>query len=421
MKEEELIKEKEVKQNWIIPLIIILIILLVISGTLAYLFYYKNAEKFINQVKNEIVSLNNNILEFKDYKGKDIKYNGNLVVNEVGPFNYSLSLSTKENIFNIDLNYGDDLNKLDGKIIYQDDNLYLNSNLLDKTLHIPTEEKFNIKDLEFLDIDYNYMYKKIVDAYFEGLKEAKLETKINNIKEKTYTIELDEISAKNANEKFEKLLMDDEKLKVLTDMFEMDNISFYPTGKIIVKVNTWTDKLIEYSFTNEFGKISGKYDGEKYTLENDEYNWELYKNKDSIRLYFLYLEKPIVTLKYDYNEKLELSISENNELLDFSLKKVDDNNYEFNINYQNGDNYIKLEGKIKAKDIYNYEITIDGQSNIEGNNINLSSSLNMTYGDNLVSKVALNNVGEVEDLTEEDLLSIMMNLTNILGISEGDF
>lgn len=45
----------------------------------------------------------------------------------------------------------------------------------------------------------------------------------------------------------------------------------------------------------------------------------------------------------------------------------------------------------------------------------------MTYGDNLVSKVALNNVGEVEDLTEEDLLSIMMNLTNILGISEGDF
>lgn len=272
MKKEELIKEKEVKQNWIIPLIIILIILLVISGTLAYLFYYKNAEKFINQVKNEIVSLNNNILEFKDYKGKDIKYNGNLVVNEVGPFNYSLSLSTKENIFNIDLNYGDDLNKLDGKIIYQDDNLYLNSNLLDKTLHIPTEEKFNIKDLEFLDIDYNYMYKKIVDAYFEGLKEAKLETKINNIKEKTYTIELDEISAKNANEKFEKLLMDDEKLKVLTDMFEMDNISFYPTGKIIVKVNTWTDKLIEYSFTNEFGKISGKYDGEKYTLENDEYN-----------------------------------------------------------------------------------------------------------------------------------------------------
>ena len=123
MKEEELIKEKEVKQNWIIPLIIILIILLVISGTLAYLFYYKNAEKFINQVKNEIVSLNNNILEFKDYKGKDIKYNGNLVVNEVGPFNYSLSLSTKENIFNIDLNYGDDLNKLDGKIIYQDERL----------------------------------------------------------------------------------------------------------------------------------------------------------------------------------------------------------------------------------------------------------------------------------------------------------
>ncbi len=418
VEEEQFIKEKEVKHSWVAPVIIILIILLLASGALAYLFYYKSTTTFIDSIKNNLISFSNEFIKEKkcnDCNTKDIKISGNLKLEVLDDINYNIELSPIKNMANILLSYGSDLNKIDGNVIFQDNNLYLNSNLLDNLINLgKSDTDLNI---DFEDIDYEYIIKTLVEYYFEGLKEAKLDTRIAGIKEKIYVITLDEVSSKNANEKFEKLVSSNEKLQIINDNYDLDNLDIYPISKIEVKVNIWTDQIIDYTFTLPDVTLKGEYDGTKYTLGDEDYNIELYEEEETTRLYLTYLDEPVMTLKYEKDKKLELNIKESEDIyFDGVINKETDNKYNYTFKLEGMEESFKLTGDITEIDEYTAKLKINGIVTVEGESYNFSASCDILLGDNLVSKQNVKNAIEVEDLSEEEILNIVGTIVNVLGI-----
>ncbi len=427
-------REKKNKKGLIIVLCLISAILLLVIGGLLYVKTTFNATKFLDQSANSVNEFVNNIFDNltlnKEYlnnidkyelindaniklttNSKDLKDLNNL---EIG---LKAEESLKNNYINMDINLKQDTGSLNGTLTIDNNKIYLDSkDIYDKTLTTTSDEdifqnvneyKEKLQSLTKVE-DLNKIANNLINYLKESLKEASLNTKYNGLKA-TYTYEIDDTNRDKINNKFMKLISDDE---VLKDYITEDSISVN-NAKITVEVNILNKQVESFTIKSDESEIKGvKIDTNKYkvTSDSDEYEVEISK------------EKIVITGndKNNNSSQAKIEVSNNKTMvvfttsdtnLDITIENTDKETSNVDIKINSED--LKITGNMIIKsDESNKKQDLSGKLNLsyKSYNIGLDITNKIEYGNNLITKKDYKNTVEFENISDEDSLTILTNL-----------
>lgn len=427
-------REKKSKKGLVITLIIVLIILLLSIGSFLFIKNKYTASSFLDQSSKNINTFINEVFEGitinKDYLDNIDKYDvisdSNIKLTTASSElkdlnNLEIGLKTnqslKNNYLDMDISLKQDTGTLTGTLAIDNNKIYIDSkNIINKVLTTKSDEdlfgnvdEYTEKLKSYAKYDIESIANNIVKYLFESLKEANLNTKYNGLNV-IYTYEINDTNKDKINDKFMKLVNED---KVLSDIINEDNAITLENVKITIEVKMLNNTVENFTIKSDESEIKGvKIDKNKYKITSDEDEYEVEVTK----------EKIVINGKDENNNPAQAKIktSDNKAMLvyttnDMSLditinsEKKNTSNIEIKINSEN----IKTNGNLTiTSDEKNKTSEISGKLNLSYNDYSITLDIknNGKYGNNLVTKKNYNNAIDIENVTEEDSLTITTNL-----------
>lgn len=427
-------REKKSKKGLVITLIIVLIILLLSIGSFLFIKNKYTASSFLDQSSKNINTFINEVFEGitinKDYLDNIDKYDvisdsniklttasselKNLNNLEIG---LKTNQSLKNNYLDMDISLKQDTGTLTGTLAIDNNKIYIDSkDIINKVLTTKSDEdlfgnvdEYTEKLKSYAKYDIESIANNIVKYLFESLKEANLNTKYNGLNV-IYTYEINDTNKDKINDKFMKLVNED---KVLSDIINEDNAITLENVKITIEVNMLNNTVENFTIKSDESEIKGvKIDKNKYKITSDEDEYEVEVTKEKIVINGKDENNNPAQAKIETSDNKAMLVYTTNDMsLDITInsEKKNTSNIEIKINSEN----IKTNGNLTiTSDEKNKTSEISGKLNLSYNDYSITLDIknNGKYGNNLVTKKNYNNAIDIENVTEEDSLTITTNL-----------
>lgn len=427
-------REKKSKKGLVITLIIVLIILLLSIGSFLFIKNKYNASSFLDQSSKNINTFINEVFEGitinKDYLDNIDKYDvindSNIKLTTASSElkdlnNLEIGLKTnqslKNNYLDMDISLKQDTGTLTGTLAIDNNKIYIDSkDIINKVLTTKSDEdlfgnvdEYTEKLKSYAKYDIESIANNIVKYLFESLKEANLNTKYNGLNV-IYTYEINDTNKDKINDKFMKLVNED---KVLSDIINEDNAITLENVKITIEVNMLNNTVENFTIKSDESEIKGvKIDKNKYKITSDEDEYEVEVTKEKIVINGKDENNNPAQAKIETSDNKAMLVYTTNDMsLDITInsEKKNTSNIEIKINSEN----IKTNGNLTiTSDEKNKTSEISGKLNLSYNDYSITLDIknNGKYGNNLVTKKNYNNAIDIENVTEEDSLTITTNL-----------
>lgn len=427
-------REKKSKKGLVITLIIVLIILLLSIGSFLFIKNKYTASSFLDQSSKNINTFINEVFEGitinKDYLDNIDKYDvisdSNIKLTTASSElkdlnNLEIGLKTnqslKNNYLDMDISLKQDTGTLTGTLAIDNNKIYIDSkDIINKVLTTKSDEdlfgnvdEYTEKLKSYAKYDIESIANNIVKYLFESLKEANLNTKYNGLNV-IYTYEINDTNKDKINDKFMKLVNED---KVLSDIINEDNAITLENVKITIEVNMLNNTVENFTIKSDESEIKGvKIDKNKYKITSDEDEYEVEVTKEKIVINGKDENNNPAQAKIETSDNKAMLVYTTNDMsLDITInsEKKNTSNIEIKINSEN----IKTNGNLTiTSDEKNKTSEISGKLNLSYNDYSITLDIknNGKYGNNLVTKKNYNNAIDIENVTEEDSLTITTNL-----------
>lgn len=427
-------REKKSKKGLVITLIIVLIILLLSIGSFLFIKNKYTASSFLDQSSKNINTFINEVFEGitinKDYLDNIDKYDvindSNIKLTTASSElkdlnNLEIGLKTnqslKNNYLDMDISLKQDTGTLTGTLAIDNNKIYIDSkDIINKVLTTKSDEdlfgnvdEYTEKLKSYAKYDIESIANNIVKYLFESLKEANLNTKYNGLNV-IYTYEINDTNKDKINDKFMKLVNED---KVLSDIINEDNAITLENVKITIEVKMLNNTVENFTIKSDESEIKGvKIDKNKYKITSDEDEYEVEVTKEKIVINGKDENNNPAQAKIETSDNKAMLVYTTNDMsLDITInsEKKNTSNIEIKINSEN----IKTNGNLTiTSDEKNKTSEISGKLNLSYNDYSITLDIknNGKYGNNLVTKKNYNNVIDIENVTEEDSLTITTNL-----------
>ena len=424
-------REKKSKKGLVITLIIVLIILLLSIGSFLFIKNKYTASSFLDQSSKNINTFINEVFEGitinKDYLDNIDKYdvindsNIKLTTASSELNNLEIGLKTnqslKNNYLDMDISLKQDTGTLTGTLAIDNNKIYIDSkDIINKVLTTKSDEdlfgnvdEYTEKLKSYAKYDIESIANNIVKYLFESLKEANLNTKYNGLNV-IYTYEINDTNKDKINDKFMKLVNED---KVLSDIINEDNAITLENVKITIEVKMLNNTVENFTIKSDESEIKGvKIDKNKYKITSDEDEYEVEVTKEKIVINGKDENNNPAQAKIETSDNKAMLVYTTNDMsLDITInsEKKNTSNIEIKINSEN----IKTNGNLTiTSDEKNKTSEISGKLNLSYNDYSITLDIknNGKYGNNLVTKKNYNNAIDIENVTEEDSLTITTNL-----------
>lgn len=427
-------REKKSKKGLVITLIIVLIILLLSIGSFLFIKNKYTASSFLDQSSKNINTFINEVFEGitinKDYLDNIDKYDvisdSNIKLTTASSElkdlnNLEIGLKTnqslKNNYLDMDISLKQDTGTLTGTLAIDNNKIYIDSkNIINKVLTTKSDEdlfgnvdEYTEKLKSYAKYDIESIANNIVKYLFESLKEANLNTKYNGLNV-IYTYEINDTNKDKINDKFMKLVNED---KVLSDIINEDNAITLENVKITIEVKMLNNTVENFTIKSDESEIKGvKIDKNKYKITSDEDEYEVEVTKEKIVINGKDENNNPAQAKIETSDNKAMLVYTTNDMsLDITInsEKKNTSNIEIKINSEN----IKTNGNLTiTSDEKNKTSEISGKLNLSYNDYSITLDIknNGKYGNNLVTKKNYNNAIDIENVTEEDSLTITTNL-----------
>lgn len=427
-------REKKSKKGLVITLIIVLIILLLSIGSFLFIKNKYTASSFLDQSSKNINTFINEVFEGitinKDYLDNIDKYDvisdSNIKLTTTSSElkdlnNLEIGLKTnqslKNNYLDMDISLKQDTGTLTGTLAIDNNKIYIDSkDIINKVLTTKSDEdlfgnvdEYTEKLKSYAKYDIESLANNIVKYLFESLKEANLNTKYNGLNV-IYTYEINDTNKDKINDKFMKLVNED---KVLSDIINEDNAITLENVKITIEVKMLNNTVENFTIKSDESEIKGvKIDKNKYKITSDEDEYEVEVTKEKIVINGKDENNNPAQAKIETSDNKAMLVYTTNDMsLDITInsEKKNTSNIEIKINSEN----IKTNGNLTiTSDEKNKTSEISGKLNLSYNDYSITLDIknNGKYGNNLVTKKNYNNAIDIENVTEEDSLTITTNL-----------
>ena len=427
-------REKKSKKGLVITLIIVLIILLLSIGSFLFIKNKYTASSFLDQSSKNINTFINEVFEGitinKDYLDNIDKYDvisdSNIKLTTASSElkdlnNLEIGLKTnqslKNNYLDMDISLKQDTGTLTGTLAIDNNKIYIDSkDIINKVLTTKSDEdlfgnvdEYTEKLKSYAKYDIESIANNIVKYLFESLKEANLNTKYNGLNV-IYTYEINDTNKDKINDKFMKLVNKD---KVLSDIINENNAITLENVKITIEVNMLNNTVENFTIKSDESEIKGvKIDKNKYKITSDEDEYEVEVTKEKIVINGKDENNNPAQAKIETSDNKAMLVYTTNDMsLDITInsEKKNTSNIEIKINSEN----IKTNGNLTiTSDEKNKTSEISGKLNLSYNDYSITLDIknNGKYGNNLVTKKNYNNAIDIENVTEEDSLTITTNL-----------
>ena len=427
-------REKKSKKGLVITLIIVLIILLLSIGSFLFIKNKYTASSFLDQSSKNINTFINEVFEGitinKDYLDNIDKYDvisdSNIKLTTASSElkdlnNLEIGLKTnqslKNNYLDMDISLKQDTGTLTGTLAIDNNKIYIDSkDIINKVLTTKSDEdlfgnvdEYTEKLKSYAKYDIESIANNIVKYLFESLKEANLNTKYNGLNV-VYTYEINDTNKDKINDKFMKLVNED---KVLSDIINEDNAITLENVKITIEVKMLNNTVENFTIKSDESEIKGvKIDKNKYKITSDEDEYEVEVTKEKIVINGKDENNNPAQAKIETSDNKAMLVYTTNDMsLDITInsEKKNTSNIEIKINSEN----IKTNGNLTiTSDEKNKTSEISGKLNLSYNDYSITLDIknNGKYGNNLVTKKNYNNAIDIENVTEEDSLTITTNL-----------
>ena len=427
-------REKKSKKGLVITLIIVLIILLLSIGSFLFIKNKYTASSFLDQSSKNINTFINEVFEGitinKDYLDNIDKYDvindSNIKLTTASSElkdlnNLEIGLKTnqslKNNYLDMDISLKQDTGTLTGTLAIDNNKIYIDSkDIINKVLTTKSDEdlfgnvdEYTEKLKSYAKYDIESIANNIVKYLFESLKEANLNTKYNGLNV-IYTYEINDTNKDKINDKFMKLVNED---KVLSDIINEDNAITLENVKITIEVKMLNNTVENFTIKSDESEIKGvKIDKNKYKITSDEDEYEVEVTKEKIVINGKDENNNPTQAKIETSDNKAMLVYTTNDMsLDITInsEKKNTSNIEIKINSEN----IKTNGNLTiTSDEKNKTSEISGKLNLSYNDYSITLDIknNGKYGNNLVTKKNYNNAIDIENVTEEDSLTITTNL-----------
>ncbi len=427
-------REKKSKKGLVITLIIVLIILLLSIGSFLFIKNKYTASSFLDQSSKNINTFINEVFEGitinKDYLDNIDKYDvindSNIKLTTTSSElkdlnNLEIGLKTnqslKNNYLDMDISLKQDTGTLTGTLAIDNNKIYIDSkDIINKVLTTKSDEdlfgnvdEYTEKLKSYAKYDIESIANNIVKYLFESLKEANLNTKYNGLNV-IYTYEINDTNKDKINDKFMKLVNED---KVLSDIINEDNAITLENVKITIEVKMLNNTVENFTIKSDESEIKGvKIDKNKYKITSDEDEYEVEVTKEKIVINGKDENNNPAQAKIETSDNKAMLVYTTNDMsLDITInsEKKNTSNIEIKINSEN----IKTNGNLTiTSDEKNKTSEISGKLNLSYNDYSITLDIknNGKYGNNLVTKKNYNNAIDIENVTEEDSLTITTNL-----------
>lgn len=427
-------REKKSKKGLVITLIIVLIILLLSIGSFLFIKNKYTASSFLDQSSKNINTFINEVFEGitinKDYLDNIDKYDvindSNIKLTTASSElkdlnNLEIGLKTNQNLKNnyldMDISLKQDTGTLTGTLAIDNNKIYIDSkDIINKVLTTKSDEdlfgnvdEYTEKLKSYAKYDIESIANNIVKYLFESLKEANLNTKYNGLNV-IYTYEINDTNKDKINDKFMKLVNKD---KVLSDIINENNAITLENVKITIEVNMLNNTVENFTIKSDESEIKGvKIDKNKYKITSDEDEYEVEVTKEKIVINGKDENNNPAQAKIETSDNKAMLVYTTNDMsLDITInsEKKNTSNIEIKINSEN----IKTNGNLTiTSDEKNKTSEISGKLNLSYNDYSITLDIknNGKYGNNLVTKKNYNNAIDIENVTEEDSLTITTNL-----------
>ncbi len=427
-------REKKSKKGLVITLIIVLIILLLSIGSFLFIKNKYTASSFLDQSFKNINTFINEVFEGitinKDYLDNIDKYDvindSNIKLTTASSElkdlnNLEIGLKTnqslKNNYLDMDISLKQDTGTLTGTLAIDNNKIYIDSkDIINKVLTTKSDEdlfgnvdEYTEKLKSYAKYDIESIANNIVKYLFESLKEANLNTKYNGLNV-IYTYEINDTNKDKINDKFMKLVNED---KVLSDIINEDNAITLENVKITIEVKMLNNTVENFTIKSDESEIKGvKIDKNKYKITSDEDEYEVEVTKEKIVINGKDENNNPAQAKIETSDNKAMLVYTTNDMsLDITInsEKKNTSNIEIKINSEN----IKTNGNLTiTSDEKNKTSEISGKLNLSYNDYSITLDIknNGKYGNNLVTKKNYNNAIDIENVTEEDSLTITTNL-----------
>lgn len=427
-------REKKSKKGLVITLIIVLIILLLSIGSFLFIKNKYTASSFLDQSSKNINTFINEVFEGitinKDYLDNIDKYDvisdSNIKLTTTSSElkdlnNLEIGLKTnqslKNNYLDMDISLKQDTGTLTGTLAFDNNKIYIDSkDIINKVLTTKSDEdlfgnvdEYTEKLKSYAKYDIESIANNIVKYLFESLKEANLNTKYNGLNV-IYTYEINDTNKDKINDKFMKLVNED---KVLSDIINEDNAITLENVKITIEVKMLNNTVENFTIKSDESEIKGvKIDKNKYKITSDEDEYEVEVTKEKIVINGKDENNNPAQAKIETSDNKAMLVYTTNDMsLDITInsEKKNTSNIEIKINSEN----IKINGNLTiTSNEKNKTSEISGKLNLSYNDYSITLDIknNGKYGNNLVTKKNYNNAIDIENVTEEDSLTITTNL-----------
>ena len=427
-------REKKSKKGLVITLIIVLIILLLSIGSFLFIKNKYTASSFLDQSSKNINTFINEVFEGitinKDYLDNIDKYDvisdSNIKLTTASSElkdlnNLEIGLKTnqslKNNYLDMDISLKQDTGTLTGTLAIDNNKIYIDSkDIINKVLTTKSDEdlfgnvdEYTEKLKSYAKYDIESIANNIVKYLFESFKEANLNTKYNGLNV-IYTYEINDTNKDKVNDKFMKLVNED---KVLSDIINEDNAITLENVKITIEVKMLNNTVENFTIKSDESEIKGvKIDKNKYKITSDEDEYEVEVTKEKIVINGKDENNNPAQAKIETSDNKAMLVYTTNDMsLDITInsEKKNTSNIEIKINSEN----IKTNGNLTiTSDEKNKTSEISGKLNLSYNDYSITLDIknNGKYGNNLDTKKNYNNAIDIENVTEEDSLTITTNL-----------
>lgn len=427
-------REKKSKKGLVITLIIVLIILLLSIVSFLFIKNKYTASSFLDQSSKNINTFINEVFEGitinKDYLDNIDKYDvisdSNIKLTTASSElkdlnNLEIGLKTnqslKNNYLDMDISLKQDTGTLTGTLAIDNNKIYIDSkDIINKVLTTKSDEdlfgnvdEYTEKLKSYAKYDIESIANNIVKYLFESLKEANLNTKYNGLNV-IYTYEINDTNKDKINDKFMKLVNED---KVLSDIINENNAITLENVKITIEVKMLNNTVENFTIKSDESEIKGvKIDKNKYKITSDEDEYEVEVTKEKIVINGKDENNNPAQAKIETSDNKAMLVYTTNDMsLDITInsEKKNTSNIEIKINSEN----IKTNGNLTiTSDEKNKTSEISGKLNLSYNDYSITLDIknNGKYGNNLVTKKNYNNAIDIENVTEEDSLTITTNL-----------
>ena len=426
---------KKKNKGLIIGLVIAIVVLLIVVGGFVYIKSTYNAKSFLNKnAKNiiasidksfDVLSINDDLID--NFDKYDMINDTNIALTTSSTTlkslnNLQINLNEKSNIndnyLSLDLGLKQNNESIKGTVVYNNNKIYLNSkDIFDSPLYTTLDENIFANTQEYVDMvknlsninDLENSMKNIVKYVAIALEQANMNTKTSGLNI-TYTYEINEKNYNKVIDKFIELVKND---KIIMSYLEndtsiLDSLKDSPINIVSeITIKALTNEVQSFVLDVEGSKLEGtKVEKNKYKIVGED--TELYLEcKDDVITITEGTNKISIEVS---NKKLGLAANVENSIIELALQNDKKNStITANIDIEG----VKVNCNVKVKeDSKNNKSDATGKIDVTYNNENIVIDFTnkMEYGKNKITKSAITNAKDFEQLADSETSTIMLNL-----------